>query len=121
MKNLIVDEKNLIEIPDICGKVIELFNKENSACKNMSIATVFIDPGKESKKHFHKVMEEIYYIIKGEGEISIDNNKFLINEGYSVLLSPMSIHQIKNIGESVLKFISIDSPPFYETDVYFSD
>ena len=107
------------KVPDICGQVIELINSEISGSKLMSIATVFIDPGKESKEHFHKKMEEIYYIIEGQGEMIIDGNKSKIKAGHAILLQRESRHKIKNTGKKALKFISVDAPPFIEKDIYF--
>ena len=53
-KELIVFEDDGIKIPDICGDVIELINNEISGSKNLSVATIFVYPGKASKIHYHK-------------------------------------------------------------------
>lgn len=118
MKNNHINERDGIKIPDICGEVIELLNQENSDCKSMSIATLFIEPNKSSLKHYHKVMEEIYYVIYGKGEVYIDNITIKIYPGSAILIPVNTVHQIKNTGSTVLKFISIDSPPFIDSDVY---
>jgi mannose-6-phosphate isomerase-like protein (cupin superfamily) len=116
-KKVVHENEGIIE-PDICGKSIELINMETSGSKKMSIATILINPSEESKKHFHKKMEEIYYIVEGEGEIMIDDMISKIKKGHAILLPVGSLHQIKNTGKSILKFISADSPPYDEKDVY---
>lgn len=118
MKKNIVHENESKEIPDICGKVLELLNQDNSNCKFMSIATILIRQGEESTKHFHKKMEEIYYIISGEAEITIDSHIKKVISGHAILIPVGAVHQIKNIGKETLKFISIDAPPYIESDVY---
>lgn len=118
MKKNVVHENESNEIPDICGKVLELLNQDNSSCKFMSIATILLDPGKSSTPHFHKEMEEIYYIIDGEGFIEIDEQITAIKSGHAILLPIGSKHKITNTGKNVMKFISVDSPPFIETDVH---
>ena len=117
-KRIIVFENDGRMEPDICGQVIDLINSEISGSKNMSIATIFVDPGKESKMHFHKKMEEIYYILDGKGEININGIVTKIKKGYAILLPVGSKHQIRNTGQKVLKFISVDSPSFEENDIY---
>lgn len=119
MEKNIVHENDSIEVPDICGKAIELLNRENSDCKNMSIATILINKGEISQLHYHKQMEEIYYIIQGEAEMNINNQIKKVVPGHAILIPVGFFHQIKNIGSTVLKFISIDSPPFIESDIFF--
>lgn len=117
---IVIHESEGIVEPDICGKSIELIKPETSGSKLMSIATILINSGEESKEHFHKVMEEIYYITEGEGEIIIDDICSKIKIGSAILLPIGSKHKIKNTGKSVLKFISVDSPPYDENDVYMT-
>jgi len=119
LKKNIAHEIESVEVPDICGKAIELINRENSDCKNMSIATILVDKGESSRLHYHKQMEELYYIVEGEAEMNIDNQKEKVIPGHAILIPVGVFHQIKNIGSTVLKFISIDSPPFFESDIFF--
>jgi mannose-6-phosphate isomerase-like protein (cupin superfamily) len=121
MKNkvkYVIHEKSGKKEPDICGEVIELFNEHSHVNNAMSIATVFIDPGKESIAHFHKKMEEIYYIINGEGKIFINGDETNLEAGHAIYLPVGAVHKIKNTGKSILKFVSIDSPIFDENDIY---
>jgi mannose-6-phosphate isomerase-like protein (cupin superfamily) len=118
MRKNVVHENESKEIPDICGKVLELINQDNSNCRLMSIATIFLDPGKSSTPHLHKEMEEIYYIIEGEGVIEIDGQTNIVKSGHAILLPIGSKHMITNTGQKVMKFISVDSPPFNEKDIY---
>jgi mannose-6-phosphate isomerase-like protein (cupin superfamily) len=120
-KKLIVHIDDGEKVPDLCGLAIELINTENVNSKLISTALIIIDPTKESVKHYHKIMEEIYYITEGSGEIILDDKKFNINHGDSIFIPPLLKHQIKNTGSSSLKFISIDSPPYDEKDVYLSE
>ncbi len=120
MNTNIVHENDSKQVPDICGKILELLNQENSDCKLMSIATVLINSGEISKLHYHKIMEEIYYIVEGNAEITINNDKAkMVYAGHAILIPAGITHQIKNTGNNTLKFISIDSPPFLEEDIYF--
>jgi putative monooxygenase len=115
---IVVHEDEREGEPDICGEAIELLNPQTSGSKKISMATILINPGKESIKHFHKEMEEMYYIIDGKGEVVIDGVEYEVKKGCAILLPIGSKHQVKNTGKSILKFISVDSPPFDEEDVF---
>lgn len=106
--------------PDLCGSAIELITKEGFDSKLISTALIIIDPIKESVKHYHKIMDEIYFILEGNGEIVLDNRIHSVKPGHSIYIPALVSHQIKNTGGSALKFLSIDSPPYDDKDVYLS-
>jgi len=45
--------------------------------------------------HAHKLNEEIYYVLKGEGVFKIDDEEFAINEGDMVRVDPAGKRAIK--------------------------
>jgi mannose-6-phosphate isomerase-like protein (cupin superfamily) len=116
-KGLIVHIDEGEKNPDICGLAIELINYNNSRSKLFSTAMIIIDPYKESTEHYHKIMEEIYYILEGHGEIKLNNELYKIKAGHSIYIPVLTKHKIKNSGNSPLKFLSIDSPSYDEKDV----
>ena len=52
-------------------------------------------------------MDEIYLIIKGQAEMTIDGKIELLNEGDSVLCKAGSDHNLVNIGTNNLKVLLI--------------
>lgn len=73
----------------------------------------------EVKPHFHKTHDEIVYVIKGSGQMLINNKWFDIKPG-SVHFNPMTkVHSIKNTGNEELIIISIFTPAMKEPDRYF--
>ena len=63
-RSLVVHEDDGRREEDICGLAIELINEETSLPKLMSIATIYVDPGKSSQLHYHLRTEEIYYLLE---------------------------------------------------------
>ena len=117
-KALIVHTDEGEKVPDICGSAIELINYNNSKTSLFSTAMIIIDPFKESAKHYHKIMEEIYFIIEGKGNITLDDKLYKVEPGHSIFIPAMVKHQIKNTSNKALKFLSIDAPSYDEKDVY---
>ncbi|MEY2519416.1 MAG: hypothetical protein QOF24_1175 [Verrucomicrobiota bacterium] len=115
---LLADEKELPEQADICGAAIDLINAEVSPVRMLSLATIFIEVGKRSQPHYHKLMEEIYYFIEGEGTVTVGDELFVVEPGVAVSIPIGKIHQIINTGDRRLKLISADSPSFDPSDIH---
>lgn len=93
------------------GTKIKLyFNSKNTAKSiSYSIAQFILEKGKKSK--LHKLSSsEIYYILRGRGELKVDNKVFDLRENDSVFIKPNSTQQIKNVGSEDLKFLCIVEP-----------
>lgn len=85
---------------------------------NHSLARIIIPPGKSSHPHFHKVSEETYYVLDGEGQMSLDDNEFSIKSGQACHIAPGEIHQISNPGEGDLVFLAVCVPPWVPDDSF---
>ena len=59
--------------------------------------------------HIHKTNEELYIVLKGEGEFQVDGNHFSISEGSVVRVSPDGKRAWKNTGSTPLTMICIQS------------
>ena len=57
--------------------------------------------------HAHKTHEEMYIIIKGEGEYQVDGNIFSISEGSVIRVSPAGKRAICNTGKDNMIMICI--------------
>ena len=64
----------------------------------MSLQTMW--PGQESPfLHAHKKHEELYMIIKGEGEFRVDDKVFPVAEGSLVRVAPAGKRALRNTGK----------------------
>lgn len=117
-KKLVINEREGIAVPDICGMAVELINRTTAGATKVSLAKLMIDPRGKSRRHYHKKMEEIYYILSGSGRITIGDESFDIEPGCAIFLPTGMIHEILNTGEQELIFVCADAPVFDEEDVY---
>ena len=94
----------------------ELYNseKENIEVKH-SLAHATVKPGDTKYKHRLK-STEIYYILEGEGKMSIDDETEKVDAGQAILIPPNSVQSIKNTGSNDLVFLAIVDPAWKPED-----
>ena len=61
--------------------------------------------------HRHKVQEQIYYILEGEGLMEIDGARTPVGPLTTIFLPPGVEHAIYNTGVTDLRFIVVTCPP----------
>ena len=101
-------------------KIIELlhpknFDTEADQALNFSLAIAAVQVNEET---YHHVLEqhEVYYLLTGIGEMHIDNEVAIVRAGDAVLIPGGSVQWIKNVGDTVLRFAAIVSPPWSAAD-----
>ena len=91
-----------IEIP---GKVFVGQALQVTGCE-LSFQTLV--PGQDSGfLHTHKTHEELYFILKGEGEYQVDGEVFPVSEGSIVRVAPAGKRALKNTGEGEMLMLCI--------------
>lgn len=79
------------------------------------LAHARVKPGEKTYAHNLKG-SEVYYILEGEGEIHIDNEKEDVFAGQAIYIPPNSVQRIKNIGMNDLIFLCIVDPAWKPED-----
>jgi mannose-6-phosphate isomerase-like protein (cupin superfamily) len=108
------------EIDSIQGnegtKIKQYFHPHNTLNGiNYSLAQFTLEPGKKSK--LHKICSsEIYYILEGNGRLSIDENTYTMEKNDSAYVPPNSKQFIENSGKNDLKFLCIVEPAWKPDD-----
>ncbi|MEW6236764.1 MAG: cupin domain-containing protein [Candidatus Omnitrophota bacterium] len=68
-----------------------------------------------SKQHYHKRATEFYYVLEGEGIMTVDGESFPIRPGTMVKLDPGSIHSSE--GDHLVLVCGV--PDIAEDDIFF--
>jgi len=66
-----------------------------------------IPPKTTHVAHSHETMDEIFYFTDGSGEIEINEEIEKVKTGDRIIVPAGHIHQIRNFGETELKFIGL--------------
>ena len=70
-------------------------------------------PGGKSDPNIHKVLEQAYLILEGEGEVMLDEVSQRVNRGSFIFIPRHTLHAIRNPGDTdlVLAFLSVRLDP----------
>ena len=104
------DELEPVQCP--CGETRRAFINDPDKIASIHI----VDIKKDAKKHYHKIMTEIYYIIEGQGFMELDDEILPVRKGSSIMIKPGCRHRA--IGE--MKVINIPVPAYISHDEYFN-
>jgi quercetin dioxygenase-like cupin family protein len=81
----------------------------------MNFAVVQFMPGKDFRAHYHEVMEENFYILKGTMTVVVDGTTHVIGPGQFMHIEPGEVHYVINRSSAVVRMVSTLAP-FKEDD-----
>lgn len=65
-----------------------------------------IEPMGHTPLHTHNNEHEVF-VVEGEGELVIDESTHKFEKGFVIYVQPNVLHQFKNTGNDVLKFLCL--------------
>ena len=72
--------------------------------------------GTGTRPHYHRLTEEIYYLVVGRGEMRIGDTVRSVGVGDTIAMPPGEIHQITNTGWEPLTFFCCCVPAYEHDD-----
>jgi mannose-6-phosphate isomerase len=84
--------------------------------KDHKVKRITVHQGKRLSYQSHKKRYEHWFIVKGVGVITIDNDDIEVTSGYSVDINRETAHRIKNSGRDDLVFIEIQTGDYFGED-----
>jgi len=102
---------NKVTIDDIKGVSIrdnETYQvQDNTSLKNLVLSKTVLHAKKETRGHSHPGQEEVYFFIRGEGMMQIDEEKFSVKEKDIILIPDGAFHKVYNKSDTDLEFVCI--------------
>ena len=100
------------EFPDHFGGALSkpLVMPETAGAKQLDYRISMYQPKAYVKVHKHKVQEQVYHVLEGEGLMEIDGKSHVVRRHDYIFLPPGVEHSISNTGVSDLIFIVATSP-----------
>lgn len=102
-KQMNIKEETLVIIKNI----EENLEKKDGTKRLVGLWDSILLVGQGTMPHFHETTEEIYYIISGQGLMTIDGETELVDEGDIVYIPSNKVHTIRQTGNLPLRFITV--------------
>jgi mannose-6-phosphate isomerase-like protein (cupin superfamily) len=107
-----VAEVEWLEFPDHFGGALSkpLVMPQTAGSRHLDYRISMYQPKAYVKLHKHKVQEQVYHVIEGEGLMEIDGKKQVVRKHDFIFLPPGVEHSINNTGVVDLVFLVATSP-----------
>ena len=110
--------RNVVEVmwEDLPGHVGGAYSKmlvrpEPSGSRHIDYRISTYQPKAHVEPHAHRVQEQVYHILEGEGLMALDDKRQVVRRHDVVFVPPGVTHAIYNTGLADLTFIVVTSPP----------
>jgi quercetin dioxygenase-like cupin family protein len=105
--------------PPKAGEKIQMINVAQTDAVGVLIIRLL--QGGEKKPHYHKTHEETVYVIKGSGQMLV-NDKWAELKPGTIHFNPRNaVHAVKNTAEEPLVAVSVFTPSMKEPDRHFME
>lgn len=103
------------------SEIRELLHPDHHSINNQSLAEATVPPGATTHLHRHHKTEEIYHMVRGEGLMTLGEEKLHLGPGDSVCIPPGTPHCIQNISTEALVIFCCCSPAYAHEDTELLD
>ncbi|MGJ8725730.1 MAG: cupin domain-containing protein [Roseibacillus sp.] len=94
-----------------------ILDLSNAPVEKQSLAEARLPVGKATDRHYHKVSEELYFLLEGKATMEIDGVSREVGPGDAILIPAGTWHQIEALEET--RFLCCCAPPYAHEDTYF--
>jgi mannose-6-phosphate isomerase-like protein (cupin superfamily) len=115
----VVNHRDTVPFTTADGSTIrELLAHRNSSIRKQSLAEARLAVGAATIPHHHAVTEEIYYILSGTAEMTIEQESRSVEAGDAIAIPPGQRHTIRNTGTDELVFLCTCAPGYEHVDTF---
>ena len=94
-----------------------ILDATNAPVEKQSLAEARLSKGGETQRHYHKLSEEIYFMLEGEALMEVDGEVREVGPGDAILIPPGAWHQVKACTD--IQFLCCCAPVYSHEDTYF--
>jgi oxalate decarboxylase/phosphoglucose isomerase-like protein (cupin superfamily) len=96
------------------GRIQWLSEPRVTGSRNITAGVVTLEPGKGHARHNHPGVEEILYVLEGEGVQMVEGEtpeRRTVEAGTMIHIPPDVFHETINTGQGPMKLLAVYSPP----------
>lgn len=120
-----MEVRQLADLPAFITKdgsqIREILAYRNGPIHKQSLAEASVPAGCTTAAHYHAVTEEIYFILSGEGRMTLDGEERTVVPGDAIAIPPGAVHFIRNDGPAELRFLCCCAPCYEHADTFLVD
>lgn len=75
------------------------------------LAVMSVAPGAELGEEVHQKADEILFVVKGKGEVTLNGRMHKIRRHDAIFVASGEDHNLRNVGRKDLKLLCVCSPP----------
>jgi mannose-6-phosphate isomerase-like protein (cupin superfamily) len=94
-----------------------ILDRTNAPVEKQSLAEARVPAGQSTQRHYHRLAEEFYFILEGDGLMEIDGETRPVVPGDAILIPAGAWHTIR--AGRALRFLCCCAPPYAHEDTYF--
>lgn len=115
----VVNHRDTVPFTTADGSTIrELLAHRNSSIRHQSLAEARLAPGAATTPHHHAKTEEIYYILSGTADMTLEQETRPVGAGDAIAIPPGQRHTIRNTGTDELVFLCTCAPGYEHDDTF---
>jgi len=98
------------------SEIRPLIDRTTSAITQCSLAEEVLPPGCAVTPHRHRQLEEVYYILEGQGVMTVGDAEQEVGAGDAVYIPRDHRHTLRNTGTAAMKILLVCGPAFFYED-----
>ena len=103
------------------SEIRPLIDRTTSDITQCSLAEEVLPPGRGVTPHHHNQLEEIYYILSGQGLMTVGDEQREVGAGDAIYVPRGHKHTLENTGAEPIKLLLVCGPAFFYGDEIISD
>lgn len=103
------------------SEIRPLIDRTTSEIELCSLAEETLPAGHAVTPHHHRKTEEIYYILRGQGRMTVGDETREVSAGDAIFIPRGNTHTLLNTGASPLTLLLVCGPAHSAEDTYFDE
>ena len=98
------------------SEIRPLIDRTTSSVERCSLAEEVLPAGKSVSRHYHLETEEVYYILHGEGRMTVGSEAKDVSAGDAIFIPRGSTHTLENTGQTPMTILLVCGPAYAYED-----
>jgi mannose-6-phosphate isomerase-like protein (cupin superfamily) len=98
------------------SEIRPLIDRTTSSIERCSLAEEVLPVGSKVGRHHHVETEEIYYILQGNGRMTVGDEVIEVEAGDAIFIPRMQTHTLENTGQTPMTLLLVCGPAYSYQD-----